>query len=78
MAAPSVDSRIELVTGDIMPAACVVNAFSNGFSEGSGAVALVVLTLFCAIPAVGAFLVYRGYRHRQAAPSEPRLTHVTP
>jgi ABC-type multidrug transport system permease subunit len=63
-------------TGDVMPAACVVNTFVNGFSEGSGAFALAVLTLFCAIPAVGALLVYRDHRRRRAASSEPRLTHA--
>ena len=63
-------------TGQVLPVACVANAAGILFSDWSVMLAVGLLTLFCAIPAVGAFLVYRDYRRRRAAPSEPRITHA--
>jgi len=56
--------------GASTPVACFVAEVSRQwFPVG-------VVALFATIPAVGALLVYRDYRRRRAAPSEPRVTHA--
>jgi hypothetical protein len=63
-------------TGEVQPAACVVNTAIAHFSDVVSMLAVSLLTLFCAIHAVGALLVYRDYERRRAAPSGPLLTHA--
>jgi hypothetical protein len=63
-------------TGEVLPAACLGNAAVSLFSDGGVVLAVSLLTLFCALPAVGALLVYRDYQRRRAAPSGPQLTRA--
>ena len=63
-------------TGEVQPAACLGNAAVALFSDGISMLAVGLLTLFCAIPAVGALLVYRDYQRRRAASSGPQLTQA--
>jgi hypothetical protein len=57
--------------GESTPVACFVAEISRQWFL------IGVWAVFGSISGVGAFLVYRGYGHRRAAPSEPRLTHIT-
>jgi ABC-type multidrug transport system permease subunit len=63
-------------TGEVLPAACVLDAAGRLFSDWSTTLAVSVLTLFCAIPAIGAGLIYRDYQRRRTAPSGPQLTRA--
>ena len=61
-------------TGQVLPAACFGNAAGILFSDWSVVLAVGLLTMFCALPAIGALLVYRDYRRRFVAPTERPFT----
>jgi hypothetical protein len=64
-------------TGQVLPAARLVDIAAQFLADPSSVVGVGVLTLICAIPTVGSILVYRDYRRRLAGPTEGLVIEAT-
>lgn len=63
-------------TGQVLPAARLVDTAAQLLADPSSVLGVGVLTLLCAIPTVGSILVYRDYRKRWTGLSERFLTNA--
>jgi hypothetical protein len=63
--------------GEVLPLVCIADQVAVIISDGGAILERSLWTLFCAIPAIGALLVYRDYQRRGAARSDQQLTGAT-